>query len=100
MLFGMHGTRTFALLRLGKIQEAADFALRGAQLPNAHVHAHAIAALTLGAAGRIEEANAISGRLRILRPDYNFRHFDEAFHMMDDVKRIYRNAARLVQIPT
>jgi len=28
MLFAMHGTRTFALLRLGKVQEAADFAIR------------------------------------------------------------------------
>ncbi len=30
MLFAMHGTRTFALLRLGKVQEAAGFAIRAA----------------------------------------------------------------------
>ena len=51
MLFAMHGTRTFALLRLGKVQEAADFAIRAGRLPNAHVHAHAISALTLAAVG-------------------------------------------------
>ena len=63
MLFAMHGTRTFALLRLGKVQEAADFAIRAGQLPNAHVHAHAISALTLAAAGRIKEAQAERGRV-------------------------------------
>ena len=58
MLFAIHGARTFALLRLGRVEEAAEFALRGGQQPNAHVHAHGIAALTLAIAGQIEEAHA------------------------------------------
>jgi tetratricopeptide (TPR) repeat protein len=99
MLFAMHGTRTFALLRLGQVQEAADFAIRAGQLPNAHVHAHAISALTLAAAGRIKEAQAERGRIRALRPDYNFRQFKNAFHLLDDLKGIYQRAAKLVQIP-
>jgi tetratricopeptide (TPR) repeat protein len=86
MLFAMHGTRTFALLRLGKVQEAADFAIRAGQQPNADVHAHAIAALTLATAGRIEEAHAERGRINTLRPDYNFKHFKNAFHLLDDLK--------------
>jgi DNA-binding SARP family transcriptional activator len=99
MLFAMHGTRTFALLRLGKVQEAADFAIRVGQQPNAHVHAHAIAALTLATAGRIEEAHLERGRIRTLRPDYNFKQFKDAFHLLDDLKGIYQKAAKLVQIP-
>ena len=99
MLFAMHGTRTFALLRLGKVQEAADFAIRAGRLPNAHVHAHAISALTLAAAGRIKEAQAERGRVSALRPDYNFRQFKNAFHLLDDLKDIYQRAAKLVQIP-
>lgn len=99
MLFGMHGTRTFASLRLGKIQEAADYSIRGAQLPNAHVHAHAIATLTLATAGRMEEAQAERARIAAMRPDYNFRQFEDAFHLLDDLRDIYRRAARLVQIP-
>lgn len=99
MLFGMHGTRTFALLRLGKIQKAADFAIRAGQQPNSHVHAHAIAALTLAAAGRMGEAQEERKRIRTLRPDYNLRQFKDAFHLMDDLKDIYQRAARLVQIP-
>jgi DNA-binding SARP family transcriptional activator/TolB-like protein len=99
MLFAIYGARAFALLRLGKIQEAAVSALRGAEQPNAHVHARAIAALTLAAAGRIDEANAERRRIRLLRPDYNLKQFEGAFHLLDDLKDIYQRAARLVQIP-
>jgi DNA-binding SARP family transcriptional activator/TolB-like protein len=99
MMFAIHGARTFALLRLGKIQEAAESALSGGQHPNAHVHAHAIAALTLAAAGRIEEANVERRRISVLRPDYNFKQFEDAFHLLDDLKDVYRGAAKLVQIP-
>jgi DNA-binding SARP family transcriptional activator/tetratricopeptide (TPR) repeat protein len=99
MLYGMHGTRTFALLRLGKVQEAADFAIRIGQQANAHVHAHAISALTLATAGRIKEAQVERARISALRPNYNFRQFKDAFHLMDDLKDIYQRAARLVQIP-
>ena len=99
MLFGIHGARTFALLRLGKVQEAAEFAIRAGRQPNAHVHAHAMAALTLAAAGRIEEARADADASARLRPDYNFRQFKDAFHMLDDLRDIYQRAAKLVQIP-
>jgi DNA-binding SARP family transcriptional activator/TolB-like protein len=37
MLFAIHGSRTFALLRLGRTEEAAEFAVRGGQQPNAHL---------------------------------------------------------------
>ena len=99
MLFAMHGTRTFALLRLGRVQEAADFAIRAGQLPNAHVHAHAISALTLATAGRIKEAHAERGRISALRPDYNFRQFKDAFHLLDDLKEIYQRAASWCKSP-
>jgi DNA-binding SARP family transcriptional activator/TolB-like protein len=94
MLFSMHGARTFALLRLGRVQEAADFAIRGGQQPNAHVHAHAIAALTLAAAGRIEEAQVERRRINTLRPNYNFKQFKDTFHMLDDLEEIYQRAAK------
>jgi len=85
------------LLRLGKVQEAADFAIRAGRLPNAHVHTHAISALTT--AGRIKEAEAERGRVIARRPDYNFRQFKDAFHLLDDLKEIYQRAAKLAQIP-
>ncbi|QQN62177.1 transcriptional regulator [Bradyrhizobium diazoefficiens] len=98
MLFAIYGARTFALLRLGKIEEAAEFAIRGAEQPNAHIHARAIAVLTLATAGRMDEADAEWARLRHLRPDYNFGQFSDAFHLVDDLRGIYQKAAKLVQI--
>jgi hypothetical protein len=98
MLFAIYGARTFALLRLGKIEEAAEFAIRGAEQPNAHIHARAIAVLTLATAGRMDEADAEWTRLRHLRPDYSFGQFSDAFHLVDDLRGIYQKAAKLVQI--
>jgi DNA-binding SARP family transcriptional activator/TolB-like protein len=99
MLFGMHGTRTFALLRLGRLDEAAEYGRRAGGQPNSHVHAYAISALTLAAAGRVEEARNERKRIAALRPDYRFADFEMAFHLMDDLRSIYRGAARIVQIP-
>ena len=99
MLFAIFGARTFGLLRLGKTEEAAIFALRGAEQPNAHIHARAIAVLTLATAGRMDEADAEWTRLRHLVPAYNFRQFEDAFHLVDDLRRIYQKAARAMHIP-
>ena len=99
MLFAIDGARTFAMLRLGRVEAAADFGVRGAEQPNAHVHARAIAALTLATAGRIEEAQGEWRRIRGLRPNYSFRQFEEAFHLVDDLRQIYQKAAKLLQIP-
>ena len=38
-------------------------------------------------------------RLRHLQPDYNFKQFEAAFHLVDDLRRIYRKAARAMHIP-
>ena len=99
MMFGTYRVRTFALLRLGKVQEAADCAKLVGLNAGDHVHAHAVSALTLAAAGRIEEARAGRRRISDLRPDYNFRQFKEVLHMLDDLTDIYQKAAKLLQIP-
>jgi len=99
MMFGTHRVRTFALLRLGKIEEAADRAELVGRYAGDHFHAHAVAALTLAAAGRLEEARAAYRRVIELRPDYNFRLFKEALRTLNDLTDIYQKAARLLEIP-
>jgi hypothetical protein len=99
MMFGTHRVRTFALLRLGKVQEAADRAKLVGQNAGDHVHAHAVSALTLAAAGRIEEAQVARRRISALRPDYNLKLFKETLHMLEDLTGIYQKAAKLLQIP-
>jgi DNA-binding SARP family transcriptional activator/TolB-like protein len=99
MMFGTHRVRTFALLRLGKVQEAADRAKLVGQNAGDHVHAHAVSALTLAAAGRIEEAQAARQRISALRPDYTLKLFNETVHMLEDLTDIYQKAAKLLNIP-
>jgi hypothetical protein len=54
--------------------------------------------MTLAMAGQMEEAFAARRRISSLRPDYNFKQFKDAFHLLDDLNDIYRRAAKLVQI--
>jgi DNA-binding SARP family transcriptional activator len=54
LLFGMLGARAMALVRLGRFEEAADWAIKAAA-PNAHAHILAIAAYSLALAGRLDE---------------------------------------------
>ena len=58
LLFGMLGARAMALVRLGRFEEAADWAIMAAARPNAHAHILAIAALSLALAGRLDEARS------------------------------------------
>jgi DNA-binding SARP family transcriptional activator/TolB-like protein len=99
MMFGTYRVRTFALLRLGKVQEAANCAKQVGLNAGDHVHAHAVSALTLAAAGRIEEARAGRRRIGELRPDYNFSQFKEVLHLLEDLTEIYQKAAKLLEIP-
>jgi hypothetical protein len=63
----MCAARAFALFRLERCEEAAGWALKAAEKPNAHAHVHALAALILAAAGRLENAFHEAGMIRKLR---------------------------------
>ena len=56
----MLATRAMALIRLGRFDEAADWAAKAAVRPNAHVHVLAIAAHCLALAGRVDEARTLT----------------------------------------
>ena len=55
LLFGMLGARSMALVRLERFDEAAEWGLKAAARPNAHVHIRAIAAYGLALAGRLQQ---------------------------------------------
>jgi threonine/homoserine/homoserine lactone efflux protein len=67
------GSRALSLARLGQHDEAAEWAMKAAARPNAHQHIMTIAALTLGLAGRLEEANAYKARIRERVPTTRWR---------------------------
>ncbi len=57
MLCAMLATRSMALMRLGRFDEAAEWGIKGAARPNAFATIiRAIAAYTLALAGRVDEA--------------------------------------------
>lgn len=96
LLFGMLGSRALALVRLGNYAEAAEWSLKAASRPNAHIHILAIAAHCLALTGRIEEARTHAARIRRQNPGYGVANFLDTFRFEEDVNSQYRSAAGLI----
>ncbi|MBC5781312.1 transcriptional regulator [Ramlibacter sp. USB13] len=97
LLFGMLASRALALLRLGRHEEAADWAVRSAARPNAHVHIRAIAMLCLASAGRTREAKELMAAVRQADPGYGLASFAQAFKLGPDLDTLVRQATRRLQ---
>jgi DNA-binding SARP family transcriptional activator/TolB-like protein len=98
LLFGMLGARAMALVRLGRFEEAADWAVRAAARPNAHAHIFAIAAYSLALAGRLDEAHVYAAAIRRRHPRYVVADFFDAFRFDADGVVLFGRGARLVGI--
>lgn len=96
MLFGMLGARAMALVRLGRFDEAADWAIRAAARPNAHAQILAIAALSLGLAGRPDEAYAYLAAIRRALPHYRIDDFLTAMHFTPEGEQLFRDGGRRI----
>jgi TolB-like protein len=93
LLFAMLGSRALALIRLGRFDEAADWATKGAARPNAHVHVLGIAAHCLALAERGDEARALATTIRQRVPGYNVNHFLAAMRFSPDGEALIRRGA-------
>jgi DNA-binding SARP family transcriptional activator len=93
MLFGMLGARAMALVRLGRFDEAADWAVRAAARPNAFGHIGAIAAYSLALAGRLDEARAQLGAVHATLPDYGVEDFLAAMQFEAEGAALFREGA-------
>jgi TolB-like protein len=96
MLYGMLATRAMALVRLGRFEEAASWALKAAARPNAFPHIHAIAACCLALAGSMEHARAQVIAVRKTSPRYSLDDFFMAFPFDRGGLTRFRRGARLV----
>ena len=96
LLFGMLCSRALGHLRLGQYQDAADWAIKGAARPNAHVHILGIAAVCLGSAGRIDEARKVVTSLRKNAPKYVVGDLLQAFRFGPDGTALFRQNAAVV----
>jgi tetratricopeptide (TPR) repeat protein len=98
LLFAMLASRALGLARLGQHEEAAEWAVKAAARPNAHQHVMAIAALSLGLAGRKTEADEYSKKIRARVPDYAMRDFLAAFRLAPDAVSLFRDAGKRIGI--
>jgi TolB-like protein len=98
MLFGMLGARAISHVRLGQHEEAAEWAVRAATQPNAHTGILAIAANSLGLAGRLKEGHVFAARIHARQPGYSFRNFVNSFRFDSDGKELFRKGAKAVGI--
>ena len=96
LLFGMLAVRALALVRLGRFDEATEWALRAAARPNAHIHIQAIAAGCLSIAGRLVEAKAIVSHIRHLVPQYGISDFLASFQLSDESASLFRAGAKRI----
>jgi DNA-binding SARP family transcriptional activator/tetratricopeptide (TPR) repeat protein len=96
LLFAMLATRAIALVRLGRFDEAADWAVKAMSRPNAHAHILAIAACCLALAGRNEEAHTAAASIRRTRPDYRIGDFLSAFRFAPEAVAIFRQGAERI----
>jgi TolB-like protein/DNA-binding winged helix-turn-helix (wHTH) protein len=77
-------TRAFALVRLGQLDEAANWALDAARQPNAYAMLLAPASLIVASAGRTEEARQMVARVRGMAPDFRIEQVYRSLHSMSE----------------
>ena len=98
LMFAMLAARAMALVRLGRCDEAADWAVKAAARPNAHVHILAIAAECLALAGRLDEARGFVALIRKSEPRYGIDDFLAAFRFAPDAEALFRRGAEHIGI--
>jgi TolB-like protein/DNA-binding SARP family transcriptional activator len=94
--FAMLASRALAHIRLGELDEAADWAVKATGRPNAHVHILAIAAEALVLGNRRDEARKFAARIRERAPGYTVDDFLRAFRFDADTTRRLRQAAERI----
>src|SRR5262249_44773947 len=96
MMYAICAARACALFRLGRYEEAADWALKSGRQPNAHAYARAISALILAAAGYLEEALCEMRMVHNLRPGLSVAHVLSSFRLLKDQDRAFRSIAKQI----
>ncbi|WP_144861873.1 tetratricopeptide repeat protein [Mesorhizobium sp. J18] len=96
LLFGMLGSKALAYVRLGQFDEAANWAIKAAARPNAHVIIQVIAAYCLALAGRIAEAQIFLSAVHKTHPQYSVDDFLATFNFTDQAAALFRQGARRI----
>jgi tetratricopeptide (TPR) repeat protein len=98
LLFAMLASRAMSLVRLGEYDQASEWAMKAAARPNAHQHIMAIAAMSLGLAGRIEEAGVYKAKILERVPNYTLADYLSAFRHSPDAVALFTRGAEVIGI--
>jgi TolB-like protein/tetratricopeptide (TPR) repeat protein len=96
LLFAMHASRAVSHVRLGELQEAAEWASKAAGRPNAHAHVLAVAAACLVLAGRRDDALRVASRIHERLPGYGTADFLRAYRFDADTQRTLIGSLRQI----
>ena len=97
LLFGMLGARAMALVRLGRFDEASEWAIKAAARPNAHAHIQAIAAYSLALAGHVDEAHGYLSVIHRALPQYRVEDFLTAMRFDPAGEKLFREGAKRIR---
>lgn len=89
-------SRALAHMRLGEKEAAAEWALRAAGRPNAHVHILAIAAANLALVHRREQARELVTRIRATQATYRIADLVRAFDFTREAERTLRHGGEQI----
>lgn len=95
MLFAIFGTRAVALVRLGRFEEAAAWAIKAAARPNAHPYNLAIAACSLALAGSLDDARGYAANHRA-HPQYSIDSFLTSVRLDPQGAALFRKGAKRI----
>jgi DNA-binding SARP family transcriptional activator len=96
LLFGMLATRALALVRLGRFDEAGEWAAKAAARPNAHKLILALTAHCLALVGRLDEGRAFAASIRKALPHYSTDDFLDAYRFAPDVAALFREGGKRI----
>ena len=96
LLFAIYASRASALLRLGRFEEAAEFASKAAARPNAHANILSIAAYCAALIGKTDDARVYLSSARMLKPGYDFEDFSESYHFEGAALGLFKRASELI----
>ncbi len=100
LVFAMESCRAISLAVTGRPEEAAAWAVRSTQQPNAHFHIFAIAAVCLQLVGRREEASRHVREVLERHPAYSLAVYERSFpHKSNHDRRVMGDALLAAGLP-
>jgi adenylate cyclase len=89
LVFAFMNVRSLALVLMGDLEQAFEWAAKATRQPHAHFHTFAIAAVCAALFGREDEARRAVDEIILLRPNYSCSFFEQSypFKQREDLER-------------